>query len=367
MKKIFCILFVISYMTITVNAQIAGQVYVTTGNTNLRTGVSTNASIILTIPKASFVKVVDASVQEWMKIDYSGTTGYVHRSLLTALSDMPIFTTRENTNLRERATTSSAVIFTIPALTDIIIIDSSDSEWWKTYYNYRIGFVHRTLLRASTRNNSGNTTNRTTTPQAVQQSYRPITDSQAGVIDINSALSNRTVALTNIKGTGSSTGSVVNAILRNNTSEDVKVNVIIRDGLYLVNSGYGQNMVAFQVFERNNGLHYKENNYGRYIEITANNSIPITFNAICAEFEKANPSESDMFSLSSIPFQVQSILSRISKYLSNNFDSDLIPAQIAFWRIYDLSRMGPLSRQEINKKFSVSDEDWDISSRILNY
>ena len=80
MKYLLSILIVTLLPLSYTNAQTAGQVYVTTGNTNLRTGVSTNASIILVIPRASFVKVIDASVRDWMKVDYRGTTGYAHRS-----------------------------------------------------------------------------------------------------------------------------------------------------------------------------------------------------------------------------------------------------------------------------------------------
>ena len=368
MKYLLSILIVTLLPLSHTNAQTAGQVYVTTGNTNLRTGVSTNASIILTIPKASFVKVLDASVRDWIKVDYMGKTGYAHRSLLKSLSNMPTYTTRENTNLRERPTTSSAVIFTIPASTDVAIIESSNSEWWRAYYNYRIGFVHKTLLRASTRSrSSASSTLSNSTASRSNERSAGTNLSQSKVIDINTALSNRAVALTNIKATGGSTGSVVNAILRNNTSAAIRVGVTVREGLYLVNSGKGQNMVALQVFERNNGLRYNEDDEGRFIEIPANNSIPVSFNAICAEFDKDNPSISDIFTLSSIPFQVRSILTRISRYLSNNFDSELTPAQIAFWRMYDLSRNRPLSRKEIEETFSVTDEDWAISSRILNY
>ena len=56
----------------------------TTGNLNLRAGASTNHRVLLTIPRAGQVEVLNESGQ-WSKVRYKGTTGFVHNGYLTAL------------------------------------------------------------------------------------------------------------------------------------------------------------------------------------------------------------------------------------------------------------------------------------------
>ena len=41
---------------------------------------------------------------------------------------------------------SSAIIIEIPRSSSVKIIDSSDKEWWKVYYEYRLGYVHSSLF-----------------------------------------------------------------------------------------------------------------------------------------------------------------------------------------------------------------------------
>jgi hypothetical protein len=56
-------------------------------------------------------------------------------------------------------------------------------------------------------------------------------------------------------GNGGSSGSAVTGNLKNNTTNEIRINVILSNGLYLLNSGSGQNMVATQIFLSNGGIY----------------------------------------------------------------------------------------------------------------
>ena len=187
-----------------------------------------------------------------------------------------------------------------------------------------------------------------------------------GQIELNDALSRGDVTLT-ARGAGASTGlGAVTGNLRNNTAREIQVNVIIRDGLYLVNSGRGQNMIALQVFQ--SGGRFWTLDGRRFITLPANSNTAIEFTALCAEFDMDNPTNAEIFRTAAMPQQVRAILSRINNYLARNFDANLSnAAQIALWRTHDLSRGRGLTRQEIATTFPVSDADWAASTRIMNY
>jgi len=122
-------------------------IYVAISNVNLRTGASTTSSVILKIPKTSFVRVLDYSNRDWAEVYIAGKRGYVHKSFLVSIKDLPTYVTRSNVNFREKPTTNSGVICMIPASTRITIIDSSQKEWWMVYYNFKKGYINSSLLR----------------------------------------------------------------------------------------------------------------------------------------------------------------------------------------------------------------------------
>jgi hypothetical protein len=86
------------------------------------------------------------------------------------------------------------------------------------------------------------------------------------------------------------------------------------------------------------------------------------FIAFCADFERDNPSSDETFSSAAMPSGIQTISSKISRYMADKFDEDsVIPIQLALWR----SR--GQSRSAIFEKFDFDDSDWEIATRIINY
>jgi len=180
------------------------------------------------------------------------------------------------------------------------------------------------------------------------------------VVQISEVLNNDTVTLTAF-GNGDSSGFAVDGNLRNNTQNRIIINTLIEDGIYLKNSGKGQNMLAIQVFLSDGGYFSDGKNY--FITVPAQGNIDIVFNAFCADFGLDNPVSADLFSISSIPAAISGIASKISKYAADIFDSDYDATkamQLALWRTQGNTRA------EILKKFYFNDETWELSTVIMN-
>jgi hypothetical protein len=183
--------------------------------------------------------------------------------------------------------------------------------------------------------------------------------SSSRVRDLGEALTNGDITLT-ANGNGGSSGPAVNGYLRNNTRIEIRINVILSEGIYLRNSGDGQNMVAIQVLLGDGG--YFSDGKRNFISLPARESSLIVFSAYCADFGLDNPSASQTFSRASMPAGIQSIVSKISRYTVANFGSDNTGAvQLALWRSQGQTR------SKIAQKFSFTDADWELATKIMNY
>jgi len=179
------------------------------------------------------------------------------------------------------------------------------------------------------------------------------------VIQLGDALSKGNVTLT-ARGNGSSSGSAVLGTLKNNLPDEIHIDVILSGGIYLKNSGSGQNMIATRIFLSNGS--YKMSGKSKFISLSANKDIQILIIAYCADFELENPNTTESFSRVSIPSNLQSIASKISRYEADNFGNNLVnPIQLALWRFQGVSR------KDIEKKFRFTDADWEIAAIIINY
>lgn len=176
---------------------------------------------------------------------------------------------------------------------------------------------------------------------------------------LSEAISSGDVTLT-ANGNGGSSGSAVTGNLRNNKSNEIRINVILSNGLYLSNSGSGQNMVATQIFLSNGG--YTASGTNKFIRLSPNTDTQIMFLAFCADFERDNPTPTQIFKSADMPSGIQTISSKISIYMADKFGENLtIPIQLALWRSQGQSRSA------IFKKFDFDDSDWEIATRIINY
>jgi uncharacterized protein YgiM (DUF1202 family) len=141
--------------------------YKTNSSANVRQHMNTSSAIVMTVPAKSDVKVISSFFGDWWEIYYNGETGYMHSSLLTRRSnsttnstsstyndysyslykDKPTYKTKSTANVREHMNTSSAIIMTVPAKSDVKVISSFFGDWWEIYYNGETGYMHSSLLK----------------------------------------------------------------------------------------------------------------------------------------------------------------------------------------------------------------------------
>jgi hypothetical protein len=177
--------------------------------------------------------------------------------------------------------------------------------------------------------------------------------------DLEDLLNKGQVVLT-ANGNGGSSGSSIEGYLKNVTSRTIWVNIYISKGLYLKNSGIGQNMIAVQVYLED-GSYYSDGTQF-FIELEPQENTAVTIVAFCADFEKENPSARESFTASAMPGSLRSIASKISRYLADNGDEDIVDAaQVAVWLT-----QGETS-SSIRKKFDFASADEAMARRIINY
>jgi len=162
-------------------------------------------------------------------------------------------------------------------------------------------------------------------------------------------------------GNGDASGFAVDGYLKNNTANRINVNIILENGIYLKNSGKGQNMIAVQIFQ-SDGQYFSDGK-SHFIAVPAGGRLEIVFNAFSANFDLPNPTSKQTFSVAPIPLDIEHIAIRISKYAALIFNSDVdhtVAIQLAIWRSQGKTRA------EITRKLNISNENWELSAKIMN-
>jgi hypothetical protein len=182
----------------------------------------------------------------------------------------------------------------------------------------------------------------------------------ASVQELDDAVNNGQVALT-ANGNGGSSGMVINGFLRNLTSGELRININIDRGVYLVNSGSGQNMVGTRIYH--SGGRYFSNGSQEFIVLQPQANVEVTFMAFCADLERDNPSSEESFSIGAMPSGIRTIAAKINRYLEEHSDDGNagIVAQLALWQSQNKTR------SEIMEHFRFTQSDWDNASVLLSY
>jgi len=124
---------------------------------NLRQSATTSATVLSSIPKNSQVNVLSKNGSNWYNVVYNGKTGWVSGQYLmvketvapvVAPTSAPNVTKTAGTvtanpslNLRQSATTSAAVLSSIPKNSQVNILSKNGSNWYNVVYNGKTGWV----------------------------------------------------------------------------------------------------------------------------------------------------------------------------------------------------------------------------------
>ena len=175
----------------------------TTGAVNMRSGSSTNTSILRTLSSNTSVEILENQSNGWSRVRHNNTNGFIRSDLLstTGASTSQQSTTLRTTsavNFRTGPSTNDSSIRTLAANTSVTVLENQSNGWSRVRHNNTDGFVRTDLLSAT---------------------GAPATSSSGGA----AIATLRTVTGVNMRS-GASTGHSVIRLLPVNTSVEVLEN-----------------------------------------------------------------------------------------------------------------------------------------------
>ena len=134
----------------------------TTGAVNMRSGASTDTSIIRTLPSGTSVEVIENQANGWSRVRHNDTAGFIRSDLLSATgtsSNQAASTLRTTgaVNMRSGPSTSSSVIRTLAVNTGVEVIENQTNGWSRVRHNDTAGYIRTDLLSESGSSSTGAT------------------------------------------------------------------------------------------------------------------------------------------------------------------------------------------------------------------
>ena len=151
----------------------ASEIRITTDRVNFRTGEGTNYSSIGVLDKGTKVAYISEN-GNWTKVEYNSKTGYICSDYLqkeqsSSTTNIMYVTPDVGVNMRKGASTSYAVIKTLPKATQVTV-HSTSNGWSKITVNGVQGYVssqYLSITKPSTDTSSSNESNSTTSTMYV--------------------------------------------------------------------------------------------------------------------------------------------------------------------------------------------------------
>lgn len=163
LKTAFITLFACAALSTGAHATSQGAGTVEASSLNLRSSMSTDASIITTAPRGSIVVVTDAATEDgWSCVWYKGHTGYMSSDYISVSETVDVslgagFVNASSVRMRSSASTSSEILGTYDSGTIMIVIGVS-GEWYKVNFGGTIGYVNSAYMSLYSASGSNPTT-----------------------------------------------------------------------------------------------------------------------------------------------------------------------------------------------------------------
>jgi len=122
-----------------------GAATVNTPVLNMRTGPSTSASVVSRLSEGDIIVVLERTNDDWYKVNFHGTSGYVSAPLLRDVILAENFNamgrvTGDKVNLREKPSIDSDILGTYTVRTDMTVIGINNG-WYKVRYDNKTGYI----------------------------------------------------------------------------------------------------------------------------------------------------------------------------------------------------------------------------------
>lgn len=121
----------------------SGTLKKTTANLNMRSTASASGTLIMTIPQGSVVTVLSSS-NGWDYVEYNGKKGYCSSSYLASTTITKYTTT--NLNMRSGPSTDHSIVTTLGSNVAVEVLSTDANGWSKIKYNGKEGYVNSKYL-----------------------------------------------------------------------------------------------------------------------------------------------------------------------------------------------------------------------------
>jgi len=208
-KKIIYLIVIICIILSMSQSAFAAGTFRATGDVNIRSEPSTDASVLMVIYTGSNVEVLEHNPAGWSKVQAGGTTGYIRSDYLKfpVGSTPATFYTTDGVNLREAESTDSKKLSSVRTGTSVEMLEHNPAGWSKVRISGTTGYIRSDFLTCS----SGVTS-------STQTASPPSSPSPAQAIGTL-----KTIGSVNMRSSSSTTASIVKT-LSANTSVEVLAN-----------------------------------------------------------------------------------------------------------------------------------------------
>ncbi|WP_291350663.1 N-acetylmuramoyl-L-alanine amidase [Desulfosporosinus sp.] len=131
------------------------------GGLNLRETPSSTGNVLITIPEGTTINLGDKQDQ-WYKTTYQSKTGWVSANYLAVISIKGIISASGGLNLRETPSSTGNVLVTIPKATSVELLEQQDHWYKTTYESKTGWVSADYITLATTNDNSSTSNNGTT-------------------------------------------------------------------------------------------------------------------------------------------------------------------------------------------------------------
>jgi len=119
----------------------------TTGDVNVRSEPSTDASVVTVVYNSTNVEVLDHNPAGWSRVQVSGSTGFIRSDFLKfPISNFATFRTTDGVNLRASASTNSRIVSTVLAGTNVEVLEHNPAGWSSVRHDGSTGFIRSDFL-----------------------------------------------------------------------------------------------------------------------------------------------------------------------------------------------------------------------------
>jgi len=205
----------------------------TTGDVNLRSEPSTEASVVTVVYNSTSVEVLDHDPAGWSRVQVGGSTGFIRSDFLKfPINNVATFRTTDGVNLRSSASTTANILTTVLSGTNVEVLEHNPAGWSRVRHDGSTGFIRSDFL---TRGGSGNTT--------ASSSPAASTATSSGGAAIATL---RTASTVNFRSGPSTNDSVINSIAAG-TSVEILENRA--DGWSRVRHGGNEGFIRSDLFQ----------------------------------------------------------------------------------------------------------------------